>query len=225
VLNVEDHPSLRFARSQILDRHGWTSVEASSGAEARAQVRHGDINAVLLDIQLPDDNGFALCEAIKHARPDLPVVMITALYRTLQARHDAFSVGADAYLLEPVDESQLTRVIRSLLTGEALAAVDHTWITTDASGTILDISPRAAQLLNLSLRHVIGRDVLLFFPNHRSQLRSALREASGGLIAELDVRLRPRERKAVAIRLELTLNPETSSRPLVRWALTLLHTA
>ena len=64
---------------------------------------------VLMDVGLPDGSGFDACERIKAARPTVPVVMISAVYRTTQSRRDAYAAGADAYLVEPVDPEVLVK--------------------------------------------------------------------------------------------------------------------
>jgi DNA-binding response OmpR family regulator len=112
---VEDYEPARHVRTRVLERAGYVVVEAATAEEALT--RSGDVSLVLLDVRLPDGDGFSICERLKTRSPDLPVVMITSVYRTTQARRDAFSLGADAFLLEPVAPEQLLHVIDTVLRG------------------------------------------------------------------------------------------------------------
>ena len=78
VLIVDDHPSFRAAARALVEGAGYEVVaEAADGAGALAAVeRHGP-ECVLLDVQLPDADGFALADAIA-ARPDPPAVVMTS---------------------------------------------------------------------------------------------------------------------------------------------------
>src|SRR5687767_1131902 len=107
VLNVEDHAPARFLRTRILQRAGFGVDEVDSAAQAVE--RAATASLMLLDIRLPDGDGYTVCEKVKSAYPNLPVVMVTSVYRTAQARRDAFAVGADAFLLEPVEPERLVR--------------------------------------------------------------------------------------------------------------------
>ena len=152
VLNVEDHPSARFLRTRILERAGFTVDEAGHRRPRRRARRVASL--VLLDVNLPDGDGLTVCEQVKAARPQLPVVMITSLYRTAHARRDAFAAGADAYLLEPIQPDRLVRH-RGRLPGGApqgrRRGGGRIGVDRDAdSGEIEDLSPAALALLNVS---------------------------------------------------------------------------
>ena len=90
VLNVDDHAPARFLRTRILQRAGFGVDEAETAADAIE--RAGKASLVLLDVRLPDGDGFAVCEEVKRKSPATPVVMVTSVYRTAQARRDAFAV-------------------------------------------------------------------------------------------------------------------------------------
>jgi len=93
-------------RKQLLDVAGVRHARAALAAETFC--------LVLSDIGLADGNGIALCTEIKTANPDLPVVLISATYRTADVQRDALQAGADAILSDPVSPDQLLRVIGQL---------------------------------------------------------------------------------------------------------------
>src|SRR4029079_17654004 len=131
VLNVDDHAPARFLRTRILQRAGFGVDEADCAAAALERAHEPPL--LLLDVKLPDGDGFSVCETVKRAAPSLPVVMVTSVYRTTQARRDAFAAGADAFLLEPIAPEQLVRTIETLLKrkGEPGPAVAEAGVTTD----------------------------------------------------------------------------------------------
>ena len=95
VLNVDDYAPSRFLRSRILERAGYEVREAESAEQAIASCLSGKPpRLILLDIALPDGDGFSVCERVKAVSGDIPVVMITSVYRTAQARRDGFAAGA-----------------------------------------------------------------------------------------------------------------------------------
>src|SRR5262245_40105172 len=109
ILNVEDNPSARFLRTRILERAGYSVSEADTVASALGPMRTASL--LLLDVNLPDGDGISVCERVKVLRPELPVVMVTSVFRTAQARRDAFAAGADAYLLEPIEPARLVETV------------------------------------------------------------------------------------------------------------------
>ena len=66
ILNVDDHDAGRYARTRILTRAGFLVEEASTGEQALLAVRERPPDLVLLDINLPDIDGFEICRQIKN---------------------------------------------------------------------------------------------------------------------------------------------------------------
>jgi CheY-like chemotaxis protein len=208
ILVVEDHAPARFLRTRILERAGYGTSEADSAAGAIA--RAGDASLLLLDIGLPDSDGFAVCEHVKKTSPELPVVMITSIYRSAQARRDAFAVGADAFLLEPIQPERLVRTVERLMQGESTQSnplESETWIVTDSVGVIEDLSPQGARLLNLSERGARGRSLTSFFAENRPTLMDGLRRAVEGVIVEQSASIQPRDRRPVPVHVDVSALP------------------
>jgi len=208
VLNVEDHAPARFLRTRILQRAGFGVDEVDNAAQAFE--RAATASLMLLDIRLPDGDGFSVCERVKAAYPNLPVVMVTSVYRTAQARRDAFAVGADAFLLEPVEPERLVRMVEGFVTGRLKTGVERaeaTWIMTDSRGQILDLSDSAAKMLNMSRRGAIGRSLPAFFVEDRPKLMSELLRAAEGVIINRDGALQPRDRRPLRVHLDVSAVP------------------
>jgi CheY-like chemotaxis protein len=220
ILNVDDHAPARFVRTRILERAGFSVNEAASAAAAIT--RAADASLVLLDVKLPDGDGFDVCQEVKRLYPHLPVVMITNIYRTSTARRDAFAAGADAFLIEPVPADQLVRTVESLtISRTALGPrpVDC-WLITDAAGQILEVSPAGAALLNLSARGARGRNLTAFFTENRPRLLHELLRAADGVIVERDAMLQPRDRRSRMVRVDISAVPTApGERVQLRWIL------
>ena len=209
VLNVDDYAPSRFLRSRILERAGYEVREADSAEGAIASCTSGKPpRLVLLDIALPDGDGFSVCERIKAVTGDIPVVMITSVYRTAQARRDGFAAGADEYLLEPIEPERLVASISRFLdpTRQSGTAPPAT-IITDATGQIVSANAAAGRLLNLSARGMKERSLLAFFAPGRERIAAQMQKATEGQIVQEEATIRPRDRRPFRVRVDVSATP------------------
>jgi CheY-like chemotaxis protein len=221
ILNVEDDSPSRFLKSRILERAGFEVVEAVTAADAVRTAVNDGLRLVLLDLRLPDGDGFQVCEQIKAVRPALPVVMITSTYATAQGRQDGLASGADAYLIEPVPADRLVQIITRFLDPGQIAVSDtEAWIVTDDRGVMLEISGPGHRLLNLSARGALGRSLPAFFAGERHQVFGDIARALDGHVAQRDLQMRPRDRKPFVVSYEICREPSThSSTTRLRWTM------
>jgi CheY-like chemotaxis protein len=206
ILIAEDHAPTRYLRARVLTDAGYSVLESGCAAATVGAIRDpGSVIAlVLLDVGLPDGNGFDVCSQIKAARPDLPVVLISAVYRTAQARRDGLGAGADAYVVEPTPPARLVKLIRTLTApGQPNAESRRAVFVTTQSGIIAWASEEAAALLNLGVRALPGRDLLSFFNGDRARVRAEMGSGAAGQVCEFDASLRPRDRKPRSVRVDL----------------------
>ena len=113
ILIAEDEPAIRRLLAAILTRAGHEPVFAENGREALAVVERGGIDAVLLDLGLPDRDGLEVLSTIrsKHA---LPILVVTARSDTTE-KIAALDLGADDYVTKPFDGDELLARLRSAL--------------------------------------------------------------------------------------------------------------
>jgi sigma-B regulation protein RsbU (phosphoserine phosphatase) len=118
ILLVDDSPANLRLLSQILGEHGYGVRAVTSGPRALASIDLTPPDLILLDIRMPDMDGFEVCELLK-ARPkaaDIPVLFISAL-DDIQDKMRAFSAGAVDYITKPF---QLEEVVARVETHLAL---------------------------------------------------------------------------------------------------------
>lgn len=203
VLNVEDHEPARVLRTRTLENAGYAVQEAGTSEQALEFADAAPtIRIALLDVGLPDGDGFELCEQLKSRRPDVPVVMISSIYRSATARQQGIGAGADEYLLDPLPGYRLVRTVDRLLT-TAPRVREAAVITTDAFGTILGLNVTACDLLNISARGGIGRSLLAFVGADRARIAKGLELAAAGQFVQEELILRPRERKPRTVEADL----------------------
>ena len=115
VLFVEDDVGKRYVIARQLRAARFEVVEATTGAEALAQL-NGDFDLAILDMKLPDMYGWDICRRIKE-NPQTASVMVLELSATLATPHDrarGLELGADAYLVHPVELVELVATLRAL---------------------------------------------------------------------------------------------------------------
>lgn len=157
VLIVEDDNRFADALAGVLMRHGFAVYRAGDGATALELL--GEVDVVLLDLGLPDVDGFDVCRRIR-AASDVPVIMLTA-----RAEHGArirgLDLGADDYLVKPVHGGELVARLHAVTrrggrTGSPAraAAPPEARVGAVRLGR-LDVDPAARRV------HVDGREVPL----------------------------------------------------------------
>jgi len=180
LLLVDDEPGLREPLASYLERQGFTVEQAASAAEARAILREGLPDLVLLDIMMPGEDGLSLCRHLTESRA-IPTIFLTARSEATD-RIVGLEIGADDYVVKPFEPRELVARIRSVLRRTARGLLDLTapanedfmfdnWRLDplkrrliDPEGAIVAISSVEFRLLMAFLEHprqVLDRDRLL----------------------------------------------------------------
>ncbi len=114
ILLVEDDDTLRESATAYLRVAGFAVDAASTGKMARELAGVSPYDAVVLDVRLPDDDGFALCTAFRARRPAPRILMATAR-DGVEDRIAGLDLGADDYLVKPYALGELVARLRALL--------------------------------------------------------------------------------------------------------------
>ncbi len=114
VLLVEDDLTSARGLTLLLKSGGAVVDVADTGEEGLELARHYDYDVMLLDLMLPDVEGYEVVRRMRSAKIDVPVVILSGLSRP-QAKVKGFSVGADDYLTKPFDRAELIARIQAVI--------------------------------------------------------------------------------------------------------------
>lgn len=180
VLVVEDDTSVRQGIALLLKQAGFVPQPVGTAEEAITAIHSYSLPAlVVLDVMLPDQDGYRVCQEIRKTTPYIPVLMLSARDEPFD-KVAGLEAGADDYLAKPFHPSELIARVRALLR----FAAQHTNGVAPAQSTLvygpiimclekhrivvagqpLDLPPKEWVLLELFLRHpgqLFGRETLL----------------------------------------------------------------
>ena len=116
ILVVDDEPASTQLLSSMLSSKGYHVHQANSGQDALQCVVREDIDLILLDVLMPDMDGYELCELLKRTESTrrIPIVLVTAL-DSVEAKIKGIKVGADDFLTKPPVRDQLLARVSSLV--------------------------------------------------------------------------------------------------------------
>ena len=115
ILIVEDEEDGAEVVRWILKHNKAKSATAPSAEAALAQLDQGTFDAILIDLALPEMDGFQLVQHLRTHKPDAPPTIAMTAFHTPELRLKAHNAGFNAYLPKPLDPPQLIKTLESLL--------------------------------------------------------------------------------------------------------------
>jgi DNA-binding response OmpR family regulator len=179
ILIIEDEKRVSDLIKRGLEEQGYTTEVAYDGVTGRQLALQQDYSLLIVDIILPKLNGLDLCKELRQAKPDLPIIMLTAL-GTTDDKVEGFDAGANDYMVKPFDFRELLVRVRELLKRfQGMSASEPTLLrcadlelnlqTKEVSrtGRTINLTPKEFALLAYLMRHAgkvvsraeIARDV------------------------------------------------------------------
>ncbi|GED32128.1 response regulator transcription factor [Brevibacillus centrosporus] len=110
---VDDDPHIRELVSVFLEREGFDMMQAADGREALSKLEDTPADLVILDIMMPNMDGWELCRELRSLY-DIPLLMLTAKGETAQ-KIKGFELGTDDYLVKPFEPAELVVRVKALL--------------------------------------------------------------------------------------------------------------
>ncbi len=173
ILLVEDEEDIATLVRTYLEKDGFRVIWATRGVEALLALEQNDIRLAILDLQLPDADGFDVCRAIR-STSRLPIVIVTARDEEVD-RITGLELGADDYVTKPFSPRELVARVRAVLRraepeeGEDLVEVgdlvlEHAGRTVSVGGNEVELTGMEFDLLAFLLAHpgiVMTRERLL----------------------------------------------------------------
>ena len=142
VLLVDDDAELSAMVCELLQREGWATHAVLTGGDGERALEALQPDVVLLDVMLPDANGYELCRRWRAARASIGLVMLTARGDPLD-RVLGLEIGADDYLAKPFEARELVARVRALLRRAAPGRAELPLLRFD--GLTIDLVKREAQ--------------------------------------------------------------------------------
>jgi DNA-binding response OmpR family regulator len=117
VMVVDDDDDILKLVCKLLEINGMEPIPAQSGIDCMYMLDHGQLpDAILLDIMMPEKDGYAVCAEIKgnEKYKDIAVVMLTAKVQN-RDKVDSYKAGADGYIIKPFDNDALIADLKTFL--------------------------------------------------------------------------------------------------------------
>jgi two-component system copper resistance phosphate regulon response regulator CusR len=158
ILLIEDDEQLSRSVSEALRKEGYACTTVFDGRLAERAFILDDYDLVLLDLNLPGENGFSLCQQFRKKNPAVPVVILTA-FGDIDSKMEAYDLGAEDYLVKPVHIMELLAKVRIQLKrsahlpedGEIISIVDLEINVpkklVSRAGQVIELTPKEFNLL------------------------------------------------------------------------------
>ena len=205
ILIADDNPNILSFIQPALEREGYSVVTASDGAEAIYQWETAHPALLILDIEMPDPNGLAVCRKIRDLGDPVPILFLT-VRDSVSDLELGFALGASDYIAKPFDirellarvKARLPRAVQEFDNYLRVDLVRRVVTVRHAEGWMpVDLAPREFDLLNYLVTNA-GRPIV----------RTALLEAVFDIPGDSDIETKTLEKHIWALRQKLEPNPK-----------------
>jgi len=164
ILIIEDDQRVADLIKRGLDEQGFETVVAYDGHQGKKLAQQGAYALIITDVVLPKMDGLELCRELSRSRPDIPIIMLTAL-GTTDNKVEGFDAGAADYLVKPFEMRELLARIRVVLKRNPANATQGSVLvyadlelnlhkkTVIRSGHEIRLTPKEFNLLAFLLQH------------------------------------------------------------------------
>ncbi|BEP30065.1 response regulator transcription factor [Helicovermis profundi] len=175
ILIVEDEDRLRELVFLYFKKEGFSVIEASNGREALDKIEANKLDLIILDVMIPEIDGFSLCKKIRK-NSDVPIIIITAKTEE-EDKILGFELGADEYVTKPFSPKVLVARAKNLLKRAEGSVrgnvskyeyenlvIDYASYEVKVNGKMISLSPKEYDLLLLLVKNknkVLTREIIL----------------------------------------------------------------
>ena len=188
ILIVDDQPQDRDLLEAILIPQGYEVIKVSSGKQALEMVRTRNLDLILMDVRMPEIDGFSLTAKIRKKTPhqQLPIILVTALMER-EDKIKGIEVGCDGFVTKPVDKVELLARVDSLLKTKSYSDL----MTVYQKELESEVSRRTEELRNLSAHLLHARE------EERKLIAREIHDELGQILAALKIDLQWIEKKFI----------------------------
>ncbi len=163
ILLIEDEEKVARFIQKGLEGEQFSVTVAHEGKKGEQEARSGKYDLLILDVLLPEKNGFEILKSLRKERNEIPVLMLTARSTTEDIVR-GLDIGADDYLTKPFAFDELLARVRSLLRRNALASTTLT-LGDLSLDTVSRVATRGGNPIELTSREYALLDFLMRNPN------------------------------------------------------------
>src|SRR6476660_7341453 len=151
ILIIEDEPHIVLGLTDALEFEGFRVASAGRGRDGVTLAKHEKPDAVLLDLMLPDVNGYKVCEDLRRWDPFVPIIMLTARSQELD-KIRGLDAGADDYVTKPFSIGELIARIRAIfrrtsrVTGANPEVIQVGTVAVNLTGQTVNVEGKEHQL-------------------------------------------------------------------------------
>jgi DNA-binding response OmpR family regulator len=172
ILFVEDDKDFQDYVFDLLTKNGLVVQSVAKGTQAVSKAEKQEPDLVLLDLNLPDMTGEAVCTELKKMYPNLPIIMLTAK-NSVSEKVEGFNLGADDYITKPFEPEELIARIKARLrqnkTHDAKLKIadlemDTKKVLVTRAGKEITLTPHEFRLLEFLMNNkgvVLSREMIL----------------------------------------------------------------
>ena len=161
ILLVEDEEHLQEVIKMNLEMEGYVVSAVTSGKEALMKFEGGRFDLILLDVMLPEMDGFTVCETIRLTNKSVPILFMTAK-NTSKDRITGLKIGGDDYLAKPFDLEELLLRVQNLLKRSVLTQEHKKEISSYQFGrNKVNFDTYEIQTKDGETKHISKKEVLL----------------------------------------------------------------
>lgn len=165
ILVVDDNKHTRRLFKAVLENENYTVFTAENGKDALRVMDEEHIDLVLLDIMMPEMDGYEFTKLLREENNNLPILMVSAK-QLPEDKKRGFLVGTDDYMTKPVDEDEMLLRIKALLRRAKIvndrkivigeAVLDYDALTVSKRDTVVEL-PQKEFLLYINYYRIRGR--------------------------------------------------------------------
>lgn len=156
IMIVDDNENTRKLTQAVLKQHGYDTVCAGDGVEGLEMMDKVHVDLIILDVMMPNMNGFEFTRTLRECGWDTPILMVTAKESHLDKK-EGFLAGTDDYMVKPVDDEEMLLRIAALLRRSKIASehkitigstvLDHDALSVTTSDGIVELPQKEFMLL------------------------------------------------------------------------------
>lgn len=121
ILVVDDDKNTRMLFKAVLESANYSVLTAQDGVEALAIMDDHHVDLVVLDVMMPNMDGYAFTRTLRESNDNLPILMVSAK-QLPEDKKQGFLVGTDDYMTKPIDEEEMLLRIKALLRRARIAS-------------------------------------------------------------------------------------------------------